>query len=164
MGANGFFNDQVSDAEMVTICKNLQMLRRDSLVDYTTVLQGHVAIEIIRLVRRLTGDDFAQWMRVNADGPLAGLVRDTLNYINGKIGHLSMKTSVTMHEERLRNVNREHLATYTPLGREGSSLDPMLKNGLSLFNFDLYRLLSGIGPVEVGRMFLLLGGDTYYAG
>jgi hypothetical protein len=163
MGPNGFFFDQVNDAEMATIFKNLAALRRDSLVDFNMVLKGHVPVEIIRLVRRLTGDTFSQWLRANADGPLAGLVRDILNYLNGKIGHLSINTSISIHEERMKNLSHYHDAVYTPTGREGSSLDPLLKNGLKLFDFDLYRLLAGIGPIAVGRIFLLHGGESYYA-
>lgn len=162
MGTNGFFDDQVSDAEATGLFRNLVALRRDAYVDFNVLLKGYTAIEIIRIVRRLTGDNFADWMRVNADGPLSGLVRDLLNYLNGKIGHMSVRTSITMHEERLRNTNHHHDAVYTTTNTGGSSIDKLLRDGCYLYHFDLYRLLAGLGPLDVGRVFLLLGGGTYY--
>ena len=162
MGTNGFFNDQVTDAEATGLFRNFVALRRDSYVDFNVMLKGHVPIEIIRAVRRLTGDDFADWMRVNAEGPLASLVRDILNYLNGKIGHMSLRTSITMHEERLRNFNHHHDAVYVTTSHGGSSIDPLIKQGLQLYHFDLYRLMAGIGTLDVSRIFLLLGGGTYY--
>ena len=162
MGPNGYFNDQVSDAETPTVFRNLAALRRDSMQDFTVVMEGHMPIEVIRLARRLTGDNFAQWMRVNADGPLRELVRTILNFLNGKLGHLSVNTAISMHEERMKNMSHFHDAVYVPTNRDGSSLDVLLRQGLKLFDFDLYRLLEGIGPVQVGRIFLLLGGETYY--
>lgn len=74
MGTNGFYNDQVTDAEAAGLFRNLMALRRDAYVDFNVLLKGYTAIEIIRVVRRLTSDNFADWMRVNADGPLSGLI------------------------------------------------------------------------------------------
>lgn len=163
LGPNGFFNDEVSDAEMATIFKNLAALRRDSLVDFTLILKGYVPVEIIRLVRRLTGDTFSQWMRANADGPLASLVRDILNYLNGKVGHLTINTAISIHEERMKTTPHRHDAVYVPTNAAGgSALDPLLKSGLELYDFDLYRLIAGMGPIAVARIFLLHGGESYY--
>lgn len=164
MGPNGYYNDQVSDTEAPTLFRNLGALRRDAYQDFSVVMEGHAPIEIIRLARRLTGDNFAQWMRANADGPLGSLVRDILNYLNGKIGHLSINTAISIQEERLKTTTHYHDAVYVPTSRDGSTLDPLLKQGLKLYDFDLYRLLSGIGPINLGRIMLLLGGETYYAG
>lgn len=163
LGVNGYVNSQISEAELGAILKNLQLLRRDSYVNFAVVADGRLAIEAIRCARRLTGDSFREWMRVNADGPLRSLVRDILNYVNGKVGHLTMNSSITMHEEILRNnAHRQVEALYVPTDREGSAIDTHLKNGRSLYDFDLYRLMAGLGPINVVRIFLLLGGAVYY--
>lgn len=164
MGVNGYYNDQVTDTEAPTIFRNLVALRRDAAQDFSVVMEGHAPVEIIRLARRLTGDSFAQWVRANADGPLGTLMRDILNFLNGKIGHLTVNTAITIQEERLKNASHFHDAVYVPTSRDGSTLDPLLRQGLKLYDFDLYRLISGIGPVNLGRIFLLLGGENYYAG
>lgn len=160
---NGYVNAQVSDSEASGLFRNLAALRRDSFTDFSVIMEGHLPIEIIRIANRLSDADFVDWMRVNADGPLSGLVRDILNYLNGKVGHFTIKTSINIHEERLRPGTRLHDATYTPGTRSESSMDGNLRNGDRLFNFDLFRLMAGIGPVDVGRIFLLLGGASYYA-
>jgi hypothetical protein len=163
LGVNGYVTDQSSEAELTAIFRNLALLRRDSCVDFSVVADGRMAIETLRCARRLTGNNFREWMRVNADGPLKVLIRDLLNYINGKVGHLTMNSSITMHEEMLRNnAHRQNEALYVPSDREGSAIDIHLKNGRNLFDFDLYRLMSGMGAVNVARIFLLLGGASYY--
>lgn len=160
---NGYIGAQVSDSEASTLFRNLAALRRDSFNDFSVLMEGHLPIEAIRTAQVLTGGDFVDWMRVNADSPLQGLVRDILNYLNGKVGHFTIKTSIKIHEERLRPGIHYHEATYTPGARSESTLDGTLRNGARLFNFDLFRLMAGIGPVDVCRIFLLLGGATYYA-
>lgn len=161
LGVNGYVSDQTNEAELSATFKNLALLRRDAYVDFSVLVEGRLAIETIRCARRLTGDNFREWMRVNADGPLRALIRDMLNYVNGKVGHLTMNNSITMHEEILRGP-RQTEALYVPSSREGSALDLQLKNGHALYDFDLYRLISGIGAINVARIFLLLGGASFY--
>jgi len=161
--SNGFVASGIPDAELTGIFKNLKALKKDSYVDFTVVLKGHMAVEVIRCVRRLTGDSFRDWMKANSDGPIGPLVRDLLNYLNGKVGYHTVHSSIAIQESRLTQVDHFHSAVYTPTTRQESSLEPLLKQGMSLHDYDFYRLMAGIGAVDIARIFLLLGGESYYA-
>lgn len=162
---NGCVDASLSDQDLAALFRNLRLLRTDSYNDFEIVVKGYVAVETLREVKRLTGNNFPQFLEANYDsgrGALAGLVRDILHYLNGKQGQNSVLTSLRMHEHMLEAAGRSRAAAYTPTVRPGSGVS-MLNKGYVVEDYDLYRLTAGIGPAAVGRIFLLLGGETYYA-
>jgi hypothetical protein len=161
---NGYVDASLSDQELSVLFRNLRMLRQDAYNDFEIVIKGYVAVETLRVAKRLTGNDFDQFLKLNFDngnGPLANLVRDIVHYLNGKQGHQTVLTSIRMCEHVLEASARARSATYQATYRHGSS-EPFLKDGYSVEDYDLYRLAAGIGPAAVGRIFLLLGGENYY--
>ena len=162
---NGYANAALGDGDLTSIFKNLKNLRTDAYVDFELVAKGHVAIETIRDVNQLTGGSFKDFLAMNFDsgkGPLADLVRDVVHFLNGRCGHTTVTTAVHIHENKLRSVARERKGNYSPSVRTGGGGESFLQDGYNVYDYDLYRLLAGVGPAYVGRMFLLLGGDTYY--
>lgn len=162
--SNGYANAAIGDGEMGAIFKNLLCLKTDSFVDFELLAKGHVAIETIREVNRLTGGSFKEFLEVNFDsgkGPISALVRDIVHYLNGRCGHQTVMTSISIQENKLKNFNRSRYGTYSPTIRTGTP-EPFLASGDMVYDYDLYRLMSGIGAGHVGRILLLLGGDAYY--
>lgn len=161
---NGFVHDALSDGDLVGIFKNLSLLKKDSYNDFEAVIRGHVTLETLRDSTRLVGPSFRQFMEANYDsgrGPLAGLVKDIAHYLNGRIGHQGVLTSIRVEERKLLAAARQRSASYTPTRTSGASL-PLLEDGYVVHDYDLYRLIGGISPANVGRIMLLLGGETYY--
>ena len=161
---NGFVHDALSDGDLVVIFKNLALLRKDSYNDFEMVVRGYVTIETLRDASRLIGPSFRQFMEANYDGgrgPLAGLVKDIAHYLNGRIGDKGLISSIRVEERKLLASARLRSATYTPTRGSGSSM-PLLEDGYVVHDYDFYRLMGGISPANVGRIMLLLGGDSYY--
>lgn len=161
---HGFVSAELSDGEMASIFKNLSLLRKDAYSDFSLVIGGHVAVETLREANLLIGGSFRLFMEANYDGgtgPLANLVKDVVHYLNGRIGHQSIITSLKIEEQKLQSANRIRSALYTPSKRTSISL-PLLEDGYIVHDFDLYRLMAGISPANVGRFLQLLGGEAYY--
>lgn len=163
--SNGYVDASLSDQDLVSLFKNLGYLRKDSYNDFELVIKGHVAQETLRDVNRLIGGSFEQWMRANYSngaGPIAGVVKDIIHYLNGKQNFSTVVSAIRILELTVPTSNKSRQASYTPVRRSGSG-EPLLSNGYELCDYDLYRLAAGIGPANLGRLFLLLGGDAYYA-
>ena len=161
---NGYVDASLSDQELSGLFRNLRLLRTDAYNDFEIVIKGYVAVETLRAAKRLTGNDFAQFLELNFDagrGPLANLIRDIMHYLNGKQGHQTILTSLRMEEHALEASARARSVVYQVTHRAGTTA-PFLKDGYSVEDYDLYRLAAGIGPAAVGRILLLLGGDNYY--
>lgn len=158
---NGYVDASLSDQELNGLFRNLRLLRTDSYNDFEVVIKGYVAVETLNAARRLTGNDFGQFLELNFDagrGPLANVIRDVMHYLNGKQGHQTILTGLRMEEHALESSAPARSAVYQSISRHGTS-EPFLKDGYSVEDYDLYRLAAGIGPAAVGRFFLLLGGD-----
>lgn len=161
---NGYVEASLSDQDLSESFRNLRLLRQDSYNDFEIVIKGYVAVETLREAKRLTGNNFAQFLEINFDGgrgPLANLIRDIVHYLNGKQGHQTILTSLRMEEHALEASARARSATYQTRHRPGTT-EPFLKDGYRLEDYDLYRLAAGVGPAAVGRILLLLGGENYY--
>lgn len=161
---NGYVAANLGDQDLPSILRNLKALRNDAYVDFSLVEKGHVAVETIREVKRLTGNSFRDWLAANyggGNGPISGLVRDIVHYLNNRIGHAQLITSISVQENRLKQLLRSRNGVYTPTTRTING-DDFLQKGDEVFDYDLYRLMAGIAPANVGRIFLLLGGESYY--
>lgn len=163
--SNGYVDASLSDQELASLFKNLGYLRKDSYNDFELVIRGHVAQETLRDVNRLIGGSFEQWLRANYSngaGPIASVVKDIIHYLNGKQSFSTVVSAIRILELTMSSTSRSRQATYTPVRRSGNG-EPLLRDGYELCDYDLFRLMAGIGPANVGRLFLLLGGDAYYA-
>lgn len=163
--SNGYVDAGLSDQELTALFKNLRYLRKDSYNDFELVIKGHVAEETLRDARRLVGSSFEEWLKLNFDGgrgPLASVARDIVHYLNGKQHFSTVVSSIRIAEQIMVSAAKSRQATYTPVRRPGGG-EPFLKDGYTIQDYDLYRLAAGIGPANLGRLFLLLGGDSYYA-
>ena len=161
---NGYAHAALGDSDLGVIFKNLQCLRNDAYVDFDLIMKGAVTIETLREANFLTGRSFAQFLEVNFDsgkGPLASLVRDIVHYLNGRCGHQTIITSLNIEENKLRSLTKARHGTYTPAIRSGGG-EAFLKDQDRVYDNDLYRLMAGVGAGVVGRILLLLGGDSYY--
>lgn len=162
---NGYVSDELSDAELTGAFRNLNLLRKDAANDFSLLIDGSMAIEALHEAGRLIGPSFRRFMEANYDsgrGRLAGLVKDIAHYLNGRIGHHSLLTSIRVEELKLQNnANRVRTATYSPTHVASSAL-PLLEDGYVVHDKDLYRLAAGISPANVVRIVMLLGGDSYY--
>jgi len=162
--SNGYVDSALTDADLAAIFRNLKALNVASFSNFELLEKSHLAIEVIREIKRLLGGhgNFREWLGVNFSGgagPLQDLVRDIGHYLNGRIGHTQLITSISVHENRLKMARTAPVLT--PGIRSGGS-EPFLKKGDEIYDYDLYRLMAGISPNNVGRIFLLLGGETYY--
>ncbi len=165
LAPNGYVNALLTDADLAALFRNLRLLRIDSYNDFEIVIKGYVAVETLRDVNLLTGGDFAAFLEANYDagrGPMAVLAKDILHYLNGKLGVLSLLSAIRVQEHTLQAEAKRRSASYSALHRSGSGL-PFIEKGYSLMDYDLYRLAAGLGPAALGRLFLLLGGENYYA-
>lgn len=163
--ANGYAVSTLTDAELQSIFRNLKALRTDAFVDFELVMKGHVAEEVIREAKQLTGNAFRDWLQVNfagGTGHFADLIRDIVHYLNGRIGHAQLLTSISIQENKLKSSSRLRGGVYTPTVRAGGGELLLKEKSDAVYDFDLYRLMAGIAPAGVGRIFLLLGGETYY--
>ena len=161
---NGYVDSQIPDTELAAVFKRLKALIRDGMIDHELLMKGVLAIDALSLANRLTGRSFRGFVEVNYDegrGPLAGLMRDVVNYLNGKTGHQVLLTSITIHHGKLRPTDYAMEGVY-PHHRKTATSEPLLKDGAVLLDYDLYRLMAGIGAVGVARLFLLVGGADYY--
>lgn len=162
--ANGFITADISEEEANNLFRNLDLLRKDAYSDFELVVKGHVTLETLRIASRLTGGSFRQFMEANynqGSGSLANLIKDIAHFLNGRLGHHSIITSIKNEEQKLQNFSRSKTATYTPSKRAASAL-PLLEDGYIVHDHDLYRLMAGISPANVGRFLQLLGGENYY--
>lgn len=162
---NGYVDASLSDQELTSLFRNLRLLRQDSYNDFDLVIKGYVAVETLREIKRLTGNNFAAFLELNFDGgrgPMALIVRDVLHYLNGKQGHQTILSSIRMEEHKLEALAKLRSATYSA-PHKASGSEVFLKAGYRVEDYDLYRLAMGIGPAALGRLFLLLGGESYYA-
>lgn len=163
--SNGYVDATLSDQELTALFKNLRMLRKDSYNDFELLVKGHVAEETLREIQRLTGGSFAQWLEVNFDhgkGPISGVIRDVMHFLNNKQSHFTVNTSVRQAELSLAAAAKARSAAYSPNRRTGTG-ESFLRAGYKVEDYDLFRLMGAVGPALVGRLFLLVGGDTYYA-
>lgn len=161
---NGFIAQDIGDVEADGIFRNLNLLRKDAYSDFEQVIKGHVTLETLRIAHRLTGGSFRSFLEANYDGgngPLTNLVKDLAHYLNGRVGHHAIITSILNEEKKLQSLNRSSSALYRPTNRPMNAL-PLLEDGYIVHDYDLYRLMAGISPANVGRFFQLLGGETYY--
>jgi len=162
--ANGFIHNAVSESELSTIFKELNLMRKETYTDYTLVSEGHVAVDTLQRVYRLAGPDFPAFLEANYDrgrGMLALLVKDIVLYLNGKLGHQTIITHLRMEERKLASRLRAGPAVYQSL-KTVPNATPLLGDGETLGNNDLYRLMAGISPANVGRLLMLIGGENYY--
>jgi len=162
--SNGYVAADLDEGEMVGIFRNLKLLKTDCNVDFGLVMKTHLAVEVLRDVNRLTGKSFQNWLAVNFEGGrghIADVVRDVLHYLNGRIGHAQLQTSISVHENKLHSVARMKAGSYSPSARVAGN-EVFLRQGEAVYDYDLYRLMAGIGPLAVGRLFLLVGGESYY--
>lgn len=162
--ANGFVDDRLSEGQLNETFRNLNLLRQDAYNNFELMISSHVAIETLVAANLLTGGDFQSFLEANYNGGagrLANLIKDIGHYVNGKIGHQSLITSINVEERKLRGINRSTPATFSP-SRNAPGHLALLDDGHVIHNFDLYRLMAGISPANVGRMFQLLGGESYY--
>jgi hypothetical protein len=163
-GNNGYVSAHLGDGELDAMFKNLKYLRQDAYQDFELIMKGDVTIETLREVKAMTGTSFAGWMEVNFDngkGPLAELIRDIIHYLNGRCGHRQLITSLGIQENKLVDANSTRYGTYTPTTRTGGHA-AFLQDGDTVYDNDLFRLMAGVGAGVVGRIFLLLGGESYY--
>lgn len=162
--ANGYVPDTLSDAELTATLKNLNLLRKDAYSDFTLVLEGHVAVETLHAVTKLVGPSFRAFLEANYDsgrGPLANLIKDIAHYLNGRVGHQNIVTHLRVEERKLYSASRARAATYAPTRTAGNAL-PLLEDGYVVHDYDLYRLMAGLSPANVGRLLMLIGGESYY--
>jgi len=165
LAGNGYVNAALGDGELASLFRNLRLLRIDSYNDFEIVIKGYVAIETLRDIKLITGNDFAKFLEANYDGgrgPMAVLMKDIVHYLNGKQGVQSLLSQIRIQEHTLQAVAKNRSATYGAVTRAGSSR-PFIEQGYRLEDYDLYRLAAGLGPAALGRLFLLLGGENYYA-
>lgn len=161
---NGFVSSTLTEQEIANLFKNLNLLRKDAYANFELVVDGHVTIETLRIAKQLTGGSFKEFLEVNYDhgrGSLANLIKNILHFLNGKVGSGSVTALLKVEELKMSGPNRNRSPIYTPTQRTGNSL-PMLEDGYVVNDYDLYRLMSGISPANVGRFFQLFGGESYY--
>lgn len=159
--ANGYVNASVDDGTLSTICRGLAAIRKDALVDFALIYEGYTSVDILQYAKTMTGNAFDEFLKANyADGrgPLSSLIRCIVHYLNDKCGHQSVLTAISIEENKLK---ADRLPDYLPKSVVGSK-EPFLKDGYTLADYDLYRLMSGIGPTHLGRFLLLIGGRDYY--
>lgn len=162
--ANGLVDDSLSDAQLTEIFRNFNLLRQDAYSNFDLMLSSHVAIETLIAVNTLSGGDFQAFLEANyngGNGRLANLIKDIGHYVNGVIGHQSLITSINVEERKLKAANRSAPPSLSPSRNPPGHLS-LLDDGHVITNFDLYRLMAGITPANVGRIFQLLGGESYY--
>jgi hypothetical protein len=161
---NGYVPADISDSELAGLFRNLKALKTDAYADFVLVIKGHVAVETLQAVKRLVGHSFHDFLEVNfggGRGPLAGLARDVVHFLNNRVGYLSVLTSIQEQENRLTALTRRRSAVYTPSISAGRN-EVFLKDGDTVLDYDLYRLMAALGPATTGRLMLLLGGAEYY--
>jgi hypothetical protein len=162
---NGYVPTDISEPELMGLFRNLKALKTDAYADFTLVIKGHVAVETLTNVKRLVGHSFHDFLEVNfggGRGPLAGLVRDVVHFLNNRIGYLSILTSIQVQENKLHALTRRRSGVYTPSISSGRN-EVFLKDGDTVLDYDLYRLMAALGPATMGRLMLLLGGEEFYA-
>lgn len=162
--ANGYVDSRLSDYDLSVLFKNLRYLRKDAYNDFSLIIEGHVAIETLRTAKAITGGSFKQWLEVNFDngrGPLADIIREILYYLAGKQSYATVNTAVRINESLMESAAKQRSGTYASGNLTGSS-DAFTKYGHLVEDYDLYRLMAGVGPSVVGRILLLIGGEVYY--
>lgn len=163
--ANGFVADGLSDGQLAEIFRNLSLLRQDTFNNFDLMLSPHVAIETLSAAKALIGGDFKGFLEANyngGSGRAANLFKDISHYINGVISHQCLMTSINVEERKLKANNRSATPS-AGLPRNPPGHLSLLDDNQGITNFDLYRLMAGIAPANVGRIFQLLGGESYYA-
>lgn len=161
---NGFVHADLSDAEVDTIFKNFALMRRDGILDFNLCISGDLSIEAMREAKRLTGGSFRQFMEVNYDNggaPLAGIIKDVVHYINGKIACIPLVTCINFEENKAKAAIKNRLAMYSPSIRQSGNLS-LLEDGYVVHDMDVYHLLAGLGPAHFIRFLQLIGGGSYY--
>lgn len=158
--ANGYVASSVDDGTLGSVCRGLEAIRKDALVDFALIFKGYTATDILRYANTLTGRAFDEFLKANFDngrGPLSSLIRCAVHFLNGQCGHQSVLTAISIEENKLKS---DHYID-SPKTRPGCA-ESLLKEGYTLSDYDLYRLMAGIGPTNVGRFMLLVGGREYY--
>lgn len=161
---NGYVNADLTDAELDTIFKNFALMRRDGILDFSLLIKGDLSVEAMRESRRLMGGSFRQFMEANyagGSGPLAGLIKDMVHFLNGKMAAIPLVTCINFEEGKARAAIKNRLAMYSP-SRVASGNLALLEDGYVVHDFDFYHLMAGLGPAQVIRFLQLIGGGSYY--
>lgn len=163
--ANGYVDSALSDNDLNSLFKNLRYLRKDSYDDFEMIISGHVAVETLRIAKAIIGGSFKEWLEVNFNngrGPLADIIREILYYLAGKQSFTTVVTATRIDENIMEASARQRRGSYSSSSASGHS-DLFIKHGHTVQDYDLYRLMAGVGPGVVGRILLLIGGEAYYA-
>lgn len=157
--ANGYINNSLEDKEIGELFTQLKYINKQMTSDFEYALKGFGAVETIPVIRKLVGTSFKEFIEANYNSghsTLSHLVRNIVSYLNGVAGYQNVTTLISVEKARFDYDDEDE--TYNNINYVTGSL---YKDGESLTDFDLYRLIAGIGLGQAVKFFLLLGGKSF---
>lgn len=158
---NGYVSESL-DYAWGDVLSQLKQLRIERAESFELAINGVEAVETIRLGKKLIGHSFKAFVEANYNNGasrLSGLMINVVQFLNGKIPAESVVTAITIEENRFKFADED-----APSSNYAVTVlkEPLLGQGDSLHDLDLYRLMAGITPGHFGRLLLLLGGVGFY--
>ena len=136
--SNGYVADDISDAELNTLFTSIGYLRRDAYVDFALVVKGHVAVETLKIAKRLVGASFHDFLEANFNGgrgPMAPVVRSLIHFLNNKVGYFTVLTEIQVMENKLHADTLQREGVYTPTFTAGAN-EVFLRSGETVIDYD----------------------------
>jgi hypothetical protein len=159
---NGFVNLGLGDGDLALINRNLKSYLRTSH-DFKVKKDPQVIADVIKQIRLITGDDFKGFLLANYNnglGPMAGMVRDIVLYLNGKVSPRSVITSIRIEANKVINYN-DPRTTWESKPLVINRLDTETNSKLmKITDYDLYYFIAGLSVEKVATLFLALSGES----
>lgn len=156
--ANGYVSAKLEPAEIEDLFNELKHINKRLVEDFEFLVKGFGANEAVPVIRKIVGDDFKLFVEENYNkgaSTLSHLFKGVVGYLNGKIAYQSIHSLISIEQSRFETYEADDV--YAPVAHIN---EPLFKDGESIEDFDLYRLIAGIGLVRAVQLFLLLGGKS----
>lgn len=154
--ANGYVSGILEPVEIEDLFNELKHVNKRLVSDFDFLVKGFGAVEAVPILRKLAGSDFKAFVEGNYNNgtsTLSHLFKAVVCYLNGKIAYQSVHSLVSIEQARFESDEE----VFTPVA---SINEPLFKDGERVEDFDLYRLIAGIGLIRTVQLFLLLGGRS----
>lgn len=162
---NGYISSRAEDIEFVNGIRRLKLTARALDEDLSPEARVDLTQEILSVANLFIGNSFKLWVVGNYDdgrGPLSNLMLNLLKALNNKIGATNLISMIAVEESRLSCFLPDNRDIKLPNQIKPISKVKLLQEDETLVNDDLYRLISMIGPINLGRILLLLDGGKHY--
>lgn len=157
---NGFIPTKLDTDEIGPVLTTLNLLVESGIETTDLSKKSSVCSSIIQVVDKLIGGEFSLFLSLNSDNgsPLAGLISAVIGYLKGEVGWTSIASAINVEEVKLGS------ADHTTTNPEKKFID-MGEGGRSKLDFpsqSMYQLASGIGPINLAKLFLIASGELKY--